>query len=75
MIALVDYGAGNLKSVLNAFETIGVKTKVVDKSSEIERASAIVLPGVGAFGARMKTLKSLKLIEALDEQIFVKKKP
>jgi len=75
MIALVDYGAGNLKSVLNAFETIGVKTKVVDKSSEIERASAIVLPGVGAFGDSMKTLKRLKLIEALDEQIFVKKKP
>lgn len=65
MISILDYGAGNLKSVENAFKFLGTKTKVVDT---IEDADALVLPGVGAFDTMMKKLNPFKqdLINFLD---------
>lgn len=75
MIVIVDYGASNLRSVVNAFEAIGVKTKVSNKASDIRRGSAIVLPGVGTFGDGMKNLRRLNLIEVLNEEVVSKKKP
>ena len=75
MIAVIDYGAGNLRSVVNAFEAIGQQPLVTNNPADLTRASAIVLPGVGAFGDGMKTLRDLNLIEALNEQIIGKKKP
>ncbi|MBM3309585.1 MAG: imidazole glycerol phosphate synthase subunit HisH [Candidatus Altiarchaeales archaeon] len=62
MIAVVDYGASNLKSVLNAFKSIGVKVKIASKPEIIEKADAIILPGVGNFGDAMKSLAGSKKI-------------
>ncbi|MBM6870778.1 imidazole glycerol phosphate synthase subunit HisH [Pseudoflavonifractor phocaeensis] len=47
--AIVDYGVGNLKSVTNAMEYLGLKTCITSDPKELERADAIILPGVGAF--------------------------
>lgn len=47
--AIVDYGVGNLKSVTNAMDYLGLKTCITSDPGELERADAIILPGVGAF--------------------------
>ena len=49
LIAIVDYGVGNLKSVSNAMAYLGMKTCITNNPGELERADAIILPGVGAF--------------------------
>jgi imidazole glycerol-phosphate synthase subunit HisH len=56
MIALVDYGAGNLFSVSNALKTIGAEFEVVDSAFEASEFSGVLLPGVGHFGQMMGAL-------------------
>ena len=51
MIAIVDYGAGNLVSVKKAFDQLGAESRITSDPAEVERASSIVLPGVGHFAA------------------------
>ena len=63
MIAVIDYGAGNIRSVLKAFKYIGCDAKVTDDANEIAGAAAAVLPGVGAFGDAMESIKSSGLAE------------
>ena len=55
MIAIIDYGMGNLRSVQKGFECIGAQATVTRDAAAIERADGVVLPGVGAFGACMPT--------------------
>ncbi|WP_312693682.1 imidazole glycerol phosphate synthase subunit HisH [Caproiciproducens sp.] len=57
MIAVIDYGAGNLQSVVKAFHFIGCDILVTADQDELKQASAAVLPGVGAFGDAMNCLK------------------
>ncbi len=57
-IAIVDYGIGNLRSAHKALEKVGADARLTDDAAEIERADAVVLPGVGAFGACMRALGS-----------------
>ncbi len=73
MIAIVDYGAGNIFSVKNALDYLGLESKLTDDIAEIEAADKIILPGVGAFPAAMKMLRSKGLDKVLCEQ--AKKKP
>jgi len=75
MIAVVDYGAGNLRSVVNGFEAIGHKVAVVKDPDKLVKASAIILPGVGAFGASMEEIRRQKLVEPLEELVFSQKLP
>lgn len=56
MIAVIDYGAGNLKSVCNALEKLGQRYKVVLKPRELRGAKKVILPGVGAADNAMETL-------------------
>ncbi|MEY4915279.1 MAG: imidazole glycerol phosphate synthase, glutamine amidotransferase subunit with HisF [Armatimonadota bacterium] len=58
MIAIIDYGVGNLRSVQKAFEAVGQQAEVTSDKAVIEAASHVVLPGVGAFGAAAATLRS-----------------
>jgi len=58
MIAVIDYGVGNLRSVQKAFEAVGQQAEVTSDKAVIEAASHVVLPGVGAFGAAAATLRS-----------------
>ena len=57
MIAIIDYDAGNLKSVKKALEFLGEESCITRDSKEILSADKIILPGVGAFGEAMEHLK------------------
>ena len=65
MIAIIDYGAGNLQSVKKAFDYLGVETAVTADPRVLSSAAAAVLPGVGAFGDAMAALRSLQLEEPI----------
>ena len=63
MIAIIDYGMGNLRSVAKAFEAVGHQAIVTRDAASIKNASHVVLPGVGAFGDCMANLDRYGLIE------------
>ncbi len=65
MIAIIDYGAGNLQSVKNAFKHIGTEAVITGEKSEIAAADAVVLPGVGAFGDCMASLEKAGLTDTV----------
>ena len=65
MIAIIDYGMGNLRSVQKGFERIGFQAEVTREVSKIASARGVVLPGVGAFHACMENLKRFELIEPI----------
>lgn len=69
MIVIVDYGMGNLKSVYKAFKKIGIESKISSLPTDIENASAIVLPGVGAFRDCINNLSNLSLTDAIIKSI------
>ena len=73
MIAIIDYGVGNLFSVQKAFAALGADAQITSDEAVIRRASRIVLPGVGAFGDCMKNLEASGLIPVLRESIAAKK--
>lgn len=75
MILIINYGMGNLHSVLKAFEAIGEEAVISNQADDIQKADALVLPGVGAFGKGMENLRQLGLIEVLGQEVMVKKKP
>jgi len=65
MIALINTQASNQSSVLNAIRRIGVEVSVTDNAADVERASAILLPGVGAFEQGMAVLRANSLVEPI----------
>lgn len=65
MIAIIDYGMGNLRSVHKGFEKVGVKTAVVSDPALVDKADGVVLPGVGAFADAMSNLRSTGMAEAI----------
>ena len=73
MIAIIDYGMGNLRSVSKALEKVGGKVEITADSERIRKADAVVLPGVGAFSRAMSNLKELNLLPVLSEVIQLKK--
>lgn len=70
MIAIIDYGAGNLRNVAKAFDYLGIENIVTDDVDIIKNADKIVLPGVGAFGEGMANLTSRGLDKAIKEAVF-----
>lgn len=66
--AIVDYGVGNLKSVTNAMDYLGLKTRITSNADELERADAIILPGVGAFPDAAEKLRAPGLDKVLIAQ-------
>ncbi|MBV5318176.1 MAG: imidazole glycerol phosphate synthase subunit HisF [Desulfobulbaceae bacterium] len=65
MITLLDYGAGNVRSVINAIERLGETVMLVNTGADIDRAERLIFPGVGNFGALMHTLRQKQLREPL----------
>lgn len=65
MIAVIDYGAGNLHSVKNALDYIGADAVITGNPEEILRADAVILPGVGAFGDCMASLNRSGLVDTV----------
>lgn len=73
MIAIVDYGAGNIFSVKNALDYLGMDNMLTSDKKDIENADAIILPGVGAFPSAMKMLDKSGLTDTLKSE--AEKKP
>lgn len=73
MIAIIDYGAGNLFSVKNALDFLGFKNKITASADELRSADRLILPGVGAFPDAMKKLSESGLIGVIKEE--ASKKP
>jgi glutamine amidotransferase/cyclase len=65
MITLLDYGAGNVRSVINALEKLGESVKTVSRPEDIVRAEKLVFPGVGNFGSMMRILEEKGYVEPL----------
>lgn len=69
MIALLDYGAGNVRSVINALESVGETVEIITSADDIFRADRLVFPGVGSFGSMMNILHEKQLTQPLTEYL------
>jgi glutamine amidotransferase len=75
MIAIIDYGMGNLHSVYKAFKRVGAEVSVIDSPSGIETYDKIILPGVGDFKRGMNNLKAAGFIDRIKKQVLANKVP
>lgn len=75
MVGIVDYGMGNLLSVFNAFEYLGVGVKICSKPEDLGQVDRIILPGVGAISQCISRLNKSGFSEALNEQVIKLAKP
>jgi glutamine amidotransferase len=75
MIAILDYGVGNVKSISNMFKKIGVESVITSDAEILNSASKYILPGVGAFDYGMNQLKRSGVIPALEREVLQNKKP
>jgi glutamine amidotransferase len=75
MIVIVDYGMGNLGSVLNMFKRVGAEAKISSDLDEISKAPKILLPGVGAFDTAMQRINETGMKEVLNQKALIEKVP
>ena len=73
MISIIDYGAGNLFSVKNALDFLGLENKITNSAEDLISADRLILPGVGAFPDAMRMLGESGLVGVIKEQ--ARKKP
>ncbi len=69
MISLLDYGAGNVRSVINAIEKLGEKVSLITSGEDILSAEKLVFPGVGAFGSMMGILEERNFVDPLKKYL------
>ncbi len=74
MIVIIDYGMGNLSSVKNALDFLGLESKISYDEEDIRNAKGLILPGVGAFPDAMETIERLSLDKIIKEEV-AKDKP
>ena len=70
MITIVDYGVGNLGSILNMLKKVGAKAQASSDPDVLYQADKLILPGVGAFDAGMKKLNEAGLVPVLNELVL-----
>jgi len=75
MITIVNYGLGNLASIKNMLKRIGEDSVITSEPADIEQATKLILPGIGAFGAGMKNIQDFGLQAVLNEMVLEKKTP
>lgn len=75
MITIVNYRMGNIRSIQNALEYLGVAAQVSSAPYVIAGSDKLILPGVGSFRAAMENLRSMRIVEALNEAVLNKKRP
>jgi len=75
MIAVIDYGIGNVSSIVNMLKKIGVNATLVSESSKIEEAEKLILPGVGAFDTGMQKLNDSGMVDAIKKHAINERKP
>lgn len=74
MIAIIDYGSGNLAAIANIYKQLKIPHLITADAGEIRAADRYILPGVGAFDATMRYLKESGLVDLLNEQVVEKNK-
>jgi glutamine amidotransferase len=74
-VGVIDYGTGNIQSISNAFERIGVRVRLVHEAAQLAGATHLVLPGVGAFGFCLERLRATGLLPALEAWVFGENRP
>jgi glutamine amidotransferase len=74
MIAIIDYGAGNLRSVANAVKKLGYQPKVTSEAGEVFGAAAVILPGVGAAADTINSLEKLGMTDVI-RQLIQRRQP
>jgi len=75
MIAIIDYGMGNLGSVKRKLDRIGVQSVITADAEQIRNSEKLILPGVGHFGNAMQEIQSRGLLDVLNHEVLNKKKP
>ena len=75
MIAILDYGIGNLKSIYNMFKKVGVESFITSNIEDIKNANKYLLPGVGSFDHGITSLKKTLFFETLEKEVLENKKP
>lgn len=75
MVAILDYNVGNIASIYNMLKRLGIEALITDNSEIIDKASHLVLPGVGSFDHCMHQIRKAPFFEELDRWIFNEKKP
>ena len=75
VVGVVDYHSGNIRSVVNAVDAVGVTSRLVQKPQDLVGCSHLVLPGVGAFGFCAQRLQSSGLLPGLEKWALVDRKP
>lgn len=75
MISIINYGLGNLGSILNMFKKLGIQAQLVDQPEQILNSTKLLLPGVGSFDAGMQNLNNSGMISALNEKVLNQKTP
>src|SRR5262245_22728337 len=75
MIAVLDYGMGNVRSLYNALQWLGFDAMVTAEPAEVHKAERLILPGVGAFGDAMRAIRQRHLDGLLEEEVRHRGKP
>lgn len=75
MIAILDYGVGNLKSIYNMFKKVGIESIITSDIETIKKANKYILPGVGSFDYCITSLKNTLFFDTLEKEILEHKKP
>ena len=70
MIAIIDYGAGNLRSVANAITKLGYQPNVTSNPGDVLDSAAVILPGVGAAADTMNSLEKLNMLDVIEQLIY-----
>jgi glutamine amidotransferase len=75
MVAIIDYGMGNVASVQKALNFLNIKSIITNEHSVIKDSTIILLPGVGSFAQGMENLNERNLVDLLTEEVKIKRKP
>lgn len=75
MIAIIDYGLGNIRAFYTVFEHLKVKVKIASTPADLNDATKLILPGVGAFDYAMQKLNESRMRELVEEKVLINKLP
>lgn len=75
MISIIDYGMGNVGSILNMYRFLDIPAELISTPEEVEGAQKLILPGVGSFDEGMRTLKDNGLLDALNARVLEQSTP
>lgn len=74
-VSIVNYGMGNIQSIVNALDRLSVTSQIIHHPEQIEQSNSFILPGVGSFSAAMENLQQNDMLQALTQAVRVDKKP